>query len=78
MEGAANNNVTFIGLIRPGLEPSIYRTRCEHANHYATDAVQIVFDHHLINFFFRHDLAEKLLNWRYATITHSLTQILFR
>jgi hypothetical protein len=26
-----------------GLEPSIYRTRGEHANHYATDAVTIEF-----------------------------------
>ena len=29
----------FIVLTRPGLEPTIYRTRGEHANHYATDAV---------------------------------------
>jgi hypothetical protein len=27
------------GLTRPGLEPTIYRTRGEHANDYATDAV---------------------------------------
>ena len=39
MEGAANNNVIFIGLIRPGLEPSIYRTRGEHHNHDTTYAV---------------------------------------
>jgi hypothetical protein len=26
-------------LTRPGLEPTIYCTRGEHANHYATDAV---------------------------------------
>jgi hypothetical protein len=39
MEGAANNNVIFIGLIRPGLEPSIYRTRGEHHDHYTTYAV---------------------------------------
>jgi hypothetical protein len=25
------------GLTRPGLEPMIYRTRDEHANHYTTD-----------------------------------------
>ena len=35
---------TFIvfGLIRSGLEPMIYRTRGEHANHYTTDAVCFV------------------------------------
>jgi hypothetical protein len=26
----------------PGLEPTIYRTRCKHANHYATDAVLLI------------------------------------
>ena len=36
-----NCRVNFIvfGLTRPGLKPTIYRTRGEHANHYATDAV---------------------------------------
>jgi hypothetical protein len=29
----------FIGVNRSGLEPTIYRTRVEHANHYTTDAV---------------------------------------
>ena len=28
------------GFIRPGLEPTIYRIRGEHANHYAPDAVK--------------------------------------
>jgi hypothetical protein len=32
------NSIVF-GLIRPGLEPTIYHTRGKHANHYATDAV---------------------------------------
>jgi hypothetical protein len=32
------NLIVFV-LTRPGLEPTIYRTRGEHANHYATDAV---------------------------------------
>jgi hypothetical protein len=32
------NFIVFV-LTRPGLEPTIYRTRGEHANHYATDAV---------------------------------------
>jgi hypothetical protein len=37
---ATNTNSLFFGLTRPGLEPTIYRIRGEHANHYATDAVQ--------------------------------------
>ena len=32
-------NFVVFGLTRPGLEPTIYRTRGDHANHYATDAV---------------------------------------
>jgi hypothetical protein len=28
------------GLTRPGLDPTIYRTQSEQANHYATDAVR--------------------------------------
>ena len=35
----AENFIVF-GMTRPGLEPTIYRTRGEHANHYATDAVK--------------------------------------
>ena len=35
---ATNTNFTVFGLT-PGLEPTIYRTGGEHANHYATDAV---------------------------------------
>ena len=31
-------------MTRVGLEPTIYRTRGEHANHYATDAVFIVIE----------------------------------
>jgi hypothetical protein len=31
--------ILVFGLTRPGLEPMIYCTRGEHANHYATDAV---------------------------------------
>jgi hypothetical protein len=30
------------GMTRPGLEPTIYRTRGKHSNHYATDAVRII------------------------------------
>jgi hypothetical protein len=31
--------ILVFGLTRPGLEPTIYRTRDKHAIHYATDAV---------------------------------------
>ena len=37
---ATNTNFIVFGLTRPGLEPTIYHTRGEHANVYATDAVQ--------------------------------------
>ena len=36
---ATNTNVIVFGLTRTGLEPTIYRTRDDKANHYATDAV---------------------------------------
>jgi hypothetical protein len=36
---AINTNFIVFGLTRSGLEPTIYRTQGEHANHYATDAV---------------------------------------
>jgi hypothetical protein len=32
--------VSVFGFTRPGLKPTIYRTRGEHSNHYATDAVR--------------------------------------
>ena len=35
----AHTNVIVFGLHRSGHEPTIYRTRGEHANHYTTDAV---------------------------------------
>jgi hypothetical protein len=34
-----NTNFIFFCLTRPRLVPTIYRTRGEHASHYATDAV---------------------------------------
>jgi hypothetical protein len=34
-----NTNFIIFGLTRLGLEPTIYRTLGEHANHYATDVV---------------------------------------
>jgi hypothetical protein len=36
---ATYTNFIVFGLTQPGLEPTIYRTRGEHANHYTTDAV---------------------------------------
>ena len=36
---ATNTNFIVFGLTQPGLEPTIYRTRGEHANHYATNTV---------------------------------------
>ena len=39
----ANTNFIVYGLTRPGLGPTIHRTRGEHANHYTTDAVLFVY-----------------------------------
>jgi hypothetical protein len=39
---ATNTNIVVFGLIRPVFEPTIYRTRGEHANHYTTDAVMVI------------------------------------
>ena len=36
---AINTNFIVFGLTRPDVELTIYRTRGEHANHYANDAV---------------------------------------
>ena len=36
---ATNTNFIVFGLTRSGLEPTSYRTRGEHTNHYTTDAV---------------------------------------
>jgi hypothetical protein len=38
---ATNTNVIVVGLTRPGLERTIYRTRGEHANNYTTDKVSM-------------------------------------
>ena len=38
---AANINFIVFGLARPGLEPTNYHTRCEHANHYTHNAVNV-------------------------------------
>ena len=44
MLSVESTNTKFIvfGLTRPGLKPTIYRTRGEHSNHYATDAVLLI------------------------------------
>ena len=44
-EGAYTNFNVF-GLTRPGIEPTTFRTRGEHANHYTTEAVSLK-DHKL-------------------------------
>jgi len=41
---ATNTNFIVFGLTRSGLEPMIYRTLGEHANHYTTDVVSSVYD----------------------------------
>ena len=33
-------NFIFFGLTRPGLESTLYRTRCQHANQYTNNAIQ--------------------------------------
>jgi hypothetical protein len=38
---ATNTNFLVFGLTQPGLDPMIYRTQGEHADHYATDGVLI-------------------------------------
>jgi hypothetical protein len=39
-EEATNTNCIVFGLIRSGLEHTIYHTRGEHANYYTTDAAK--------------------------------------
>jgi 3-phenylpropionate/cinnamic acid dioxygenase small subunit len=36
------SSTLVLGLTRPGLEAMIYRTRGEHSNHHATDAVLLI------------------------------------
>ena len=40
---AINTNFIVFGLTRLGLEPTIYHTPGEHANHYTTDAVLLFY-----------------------------------
>jgi hypothetical protein len=39
---ATNTNFIVFGLTQPWLEPTIYHTQGEHANHYTTDVVFLV------------------------------------
>jgi hypothetical protein len=39
---ATNTNFIVFALTRSGLEPTIYGTQGEHANHYTTDAVPML------------------------------------
>ena len=38
---ATHDNFIVFGLTQSGIEPTIYRTRGEHASHYTTDALFI-------------------------------------
>jgi hypothetical protein len=42
-EEAANTNLFIFALIQPGLEPIIYCTQGEQADHYITDVVKTCF-----------------------------------
>jgi hypothetical protein len=42
LRGEAKIPILVFGLTRSGLEPMIYHTRGEHANHYTTKAVEIL------------------------------------
>ena len=55
---ATNINSKVFDLTRPGLEPTIYCTLSEHANHYATDAVCVpeltrLYGHKTVEYEFR-------------------------
>jgi hypothetical protein len=59
---ATNTNIIVFGLTRPGLEPTIYHTRGEHANHYTTDAVEKNVIEDLKVYFFKNVLKIYLCN----------------
>ena len=63
---AANTNCIVFGLTRSGLEPTIYRTRGEHANHYGTDAV-----YHFLLF-----LILAIVSWIYSVYSNNLSFII--
>jgi hypothetical protein len=43
-----NTNFIVFGLTQPGLEPTIYCTQGEHANQYATNAINVIGDYMLL------------------------------
>ena len=57
---ATNTNFIVFGLTQSGLEPTIYHSRGEHANHYTTDVVHWSIELHVIYF-----LNEKLVPGTY-------------
>ena len=66
---AINTKFIVFGLTRWGLEPMIYRTRGEHANHYTTDAVPLSFYVSILLCFF--------FNWKPLLNVSSLYKLLF-
>jgi hypothetical protein len=48
IEETTKTNVIVYGLTRPGVQSTIYRTHCKHANHYTTDAAVIITKYLLI------------------------------
>jgi hypothetical protein len=61
---ATNTNFIVFGLIRLGLEPTIYHTRGEHASHYNTDAVVIYWREHSTSLQAKYHGDKKKWHWR--------------
>ena len=57
---ATNTNFIVFGLSRSGLEPTIYRTRREHANHYTIYVVEIM---KILKY--ENIKAENVYNWKW-------------
>ena len=47
---ATNTNFIVFGLTWPRLEPTIYRIRGEHDNHYTTDVITIFTKYNMLNY----------------------------
>ena len=60
---ATSTNLTVFGLTRSGLEPTIYRTRGEHANHSNTSAVKD--DSYIINNTISNEVINQVIQDRY-------------
>jgi hypothetical protein len=78
---ATNTNFIVFGLTRPGLEPNIYHTRGENANHYTTDVVyckncwigvkqQSLTHSNTIQIFFNYDIL-KIILFLYGRILYN-------